>query len=166
MKTAGAAIEFTRAGVVYDDGAELLRALSDLTMSVGAGESIALIGPSGCGKSTILRLASGLLAPTEGSVLVNGQSVERPRRETALIPQDLGLLPWKTVLRNAALGLQIRRVPKAEADARAGAALAQVGLAGFERSFPKELSGGMRQRLALARALAMDADLLLMDEPL
>ncbi len=166
MKTTGATLDFTGAGVVYDDGAELLRALRDLTVSICAGESIALIGPSGCGKSTILRLASGLLAPTEGSVLVNGEPVGRPRRETALIPQDLGLLPWKTVLRNAALGLQIRRVPKAEADARAGAALAQVGLAGFERSFPKELSGGMRQRLALARALAMDADLLLMDEPL
>lgn len=166
MESRGAHISFTHAGLVFEDGLEHLRALEDLTVSILPGQSVALIGPSGCGKSTTLRLAAGMLSPTEGEVLVNGSPVDKPRKETALIPQDLGLLPWKTVLQNAALGLVIRKVEKNRANELAADALAQVGLAGFERSYPKELSGGMRQRLALARALAMDADLLLMDEPL
>ncbi|MBQ9044048.1 MAG: ABC transporter ATP-binding protein [Eggerthellaceae bacterium] len=166
MQTQGAHIDFSHVSVEFDDGAELLTACRDVTFAVQPGQAIALIGPSGCGKSTTLRMACGLLTPSEGSVLVNGQPVGKPRQETAFIPQDLGLFPWKTVLQNAALGLDIRKVPKAEARERAQSALQQVDLAGFERSYPKELSGGMRQRLALARALAMRADLLLMDEPL
>ncbi len=166
MQAQGAHIDFQHVSVEFDDGAELLTACRDVSFSVESGQAIALIGPSGCGKSTTLRMASGLLKPSEGSVSVNDAPVDKPRQATALIPQDLGLFPWKTVLQNAALGLVIRKVPKAEANERAEAALSRVGLAGFERSYPKELSGGMRQRLALARALAMDADLLLMDEPL
>ena len=162
----GARIEFAHASVEYDDGAENITACQDVNLVVGPGEAIALIGPSGCGKSTTLRMAAGLLAPSEGEVRVNGDIVGKPRQATAFIPQDLGLFPWKTVLQNAALGLVIRKTPKAEANEIARDALEQVGLAGFERSYPKELSGGMRQRLALARALAMQADLLLMDEPL
>lgn len=166
MGQRGAHIEFAHAGLVFEDGAGRLRALRDLSITISPGQSVALIGPSGCGKSTTLRLAAGMLAPTEGEVLVNGAPVGKPRKETALIPQDLGLLPWKTILQNAALGLIIRKVEKPRAYELAADALRQVGLSGFERSYPKELSGGMRQRLALARALAMDADLLLMDEPL
>ena len=168
METLGAHIEFSHVSVEFDDraGGGRLTACRNATFAVEPGQAVALIGPSGCGKSTTLRMASGLLAPSEGSVRVNEQPVEKPRQATALIPQDLGLFPWKTVLQNAELGLVVRKVPKAEARERAQQALAQVGLAGFERSYPKELSGGMRQRLALARALAMDADLLLMDEPL
>ena len=166
METQGAHIEFAHASVEYDDGAELLTACEDVSFVVEAGQAVALIGPSGCGKSTTLRMAAGLLAPSKGTALVNGAPVDRPRQATAFIPQDLGLFPWKTVLQNAALGLTIRKTPKQEAREAAIRALDQVGLAGFERSYPKELSGGMRQRLALARALAMDADLLLMDEPL
>ena len=162
----GARIEFAHASVEYDDGAENITACQDVNLVVGPGEAIALIGPSGCGKSTTLRMAAGLLAPSEGEVRVNGDIVGKPRQATAFIPQDLGLFPWKTVLQNAALGLVIRKTPKAEANEIARDALEQVGLAGFERSYPKELSGGMRQRLALARALAMQADVLLMDEPL
>ena len=158
-------IRFEKVSLTYD-GDESLTAVCDLTFDVAAGEPVAFIGPSGCGKSTTLRMVSGLLAPSTGRVLVGGEPVGKPRRETAFIPQDLGLFPWKTVLQNAALGLTIRKVPAAEARDRAMAALAQVGLSGFERSYPKELSGGMRQRLALARALAVDADILLMDEPL
>ena len=162
----GAQVEFLDASVTYDDGAEHVTACEHVSFAVGSGQAVALIGPSGCGKSTTLRMTAGLLAPSGGSVRVNGEEVGRPRQATAFIPQDLGLFPWKTVLQNAALGLTVRKVSKSEARDRARAALAQVDLAGFENAFPKELSGGMRQRLALARALAMDADLLLMDEPL
>lgn len=166
MNQGGAQIEFTGVGLTYGRGDEAVEALRDVTFTVAAGESVALIGPSGCGKSTTLHLVAGLLAPSEGAVVVNGDVVSCPRRETAFIQQDLGLLPWKTALQNAALGLRIRKMPRDEALARAQSALARVELEGFERSWPKDLSGGMRQRLALARALAMDADLLLMDEPL
>ena len=166
MNQQGAHIEFEHASVSFSDGAAHVTACHDVSFRVAPGQSIALIGPSGCGKSTTLRMAAGLLAPTEGAVRVNGEPVARPRQATAYIPQDLGLFPWKTVLQNASLGLSLRKVSKAEALERTSAALDQVGLAGFERAFPKELSGGMRQRLAFARALAMDADLLLMDEPL
>ncbi len=159
-------IRFEDVALTYGQGDDLIAAVRDLTFDVRAGESVALIGPSGCGKSTTLHMVAGLLKPTEGVVTVGGELVDKPRRETAFIPQDLGLFPWKTVLQNAALGLTIRRVPKLEANERALAALQQVGLAGFERAYPRELSGGMRQRLALARALAMDARVLLMDEPL
>lgn len=165
-KHAGAHVQYQGAGLTYSDGAEALDACCDLTFSVEPGQSVALIGPSGCGKSTTLHLAVGLIAPTEGSVLVNGQTLKSPREETAFIPQDLGLFPWKTVLQNATLGLRLHGMSKPEAIEKARAALAQVGLADFQNSYPKELSGGMRQRLALARALAMEVDLLLMDEPL
>ena len=166
MTQTGAHIEFRNVGLTYGKGSEALEALRDVTLTVKPGESIALIGPSGCGKSTTLHLLAGLLAPTEGGVLVDGEPVSSPRRTTAFIQQDLGLFPWKTVLQNAVVGLRVRKVPKSEAAERARSALARVGLADFERAYPKELSGGMRQRLALARALAMEADLLLMDEPL
>lgn len=162
----GACVEFAHASVTYTSGSEHVSACHDVSLSIGAGESVALIGPSGCGKSTTLHMAAGLLAPSEGNVLINGSAIEKPRQTTAFIPQDLGLLPWKTVLQNASLGLIVQKIPKHEATERARAALAQVDLAGFEHAYPKELSGGMRQRLALARALAADADLLLMDEPL
>ena len=166
MQGKGAHIEFANVGLTYGRGEEALETLREVTLEVGPGESVALIGPSGCGKSTTLHLIAGLLAPTQGSVLVDGEPVTTPRRTTAFIQQDLGLMPWKTAVQNASLGLIIQKTPKAEATARARAALAKVGLADFERSYPKDLSGGMRQRLALARALAMDANLLLMDEPL
>ena len=166
MGHVGAYIEFRDAGLVFDDGSGRLQALRDLSVAVAPGESVALIGPSGCGKSTTLRLLAGLLSPTKGEVLVNGAPVPKPRQETALIPQDLGLLPWKTVFQNAALGLVVRKAPKSEIETRTKAALLQVGLADFQKAYPKDLSGGMKQRLALARALAVEADLLLMDEPL
>lgn len=141
-------------------------ALDGVNLHVASGESVAILGPSGCGKSTTLLAACGLQRPTGGEVFVDGASVESPRLETALILQDFGLMPWKTVEQNAALGLQVRRLPKKERMARAHEALRRVGLGDFFRSYPAELSGGMRQRLAMARALACDIDLLLMDEPL
>ena len=161
-----ATLQFDHIGMTYEGSDRSVRALDALSLAVAEGEPIAVIGPSGCGKSTLLLIAAGLLAPTEGSVRVGGSAVTGPRRETALILQDFGLLPWKTVLANAALGLTIRGVDRAETHARAADALERVGIAEFARAYPGELSGGMRQRLALARAVALDADLLLMDEPL
>lgn len=143
-----------------------LRALDGLNLAIATGESVAIIGPSGCGKSTLLRLASGLMRPTSGRVLVDDEEVTAPEKGTALILQNYGLLPWKTVLANAELGLTIQKVARAERRERAQKALEAVGLGEFARSYPSELSGGMQQRLAVARAMAMDANLLLMDEPL
>lgn len=141
-------------------------ALDGLGFEVKDGEAIAIIGPSGCGKSTLLRLAAGLMRPTSGCVKADGEELCEPRQDMALILQDFGLLPWKTVLANAELGLKIRGVGRKERTERAKSALSSVGLQGFESRYPSELSGGMKQRLAMARALAMDVDLLLMDEPL
>lgn len=141
-------------------------ALDSLSLEIKQGESVAIIGPSGCGKSTMLRLASGLLKPTSGQVLADGELIAGPRKGTALILQDFGLLPWKTVYSNAELGILIHKVAPEERRSRTLAALEKVGLAGFEKSYPSQLSGGMKQRLALARAIAMDVDALLMDEPL
>jgi NitT/TauT family transport system ATP-binding protein len=161
-----ALLEFNDAGMTYEGSDRSVRALDSMSLAVAEGEPVAVIGPSGCGKSTLLLLAAGLLKPTAGRVLVAGEPVVGPRRETALILQDFGLLPWKTVEHNAALGLTVRGVARGDVQERVGTALQRVGLADFARSYPGELSGGMRQRVALARAVALDADLLLMDEPL
>jgi len=157
---------FDKVAFTYEGLDRTVRALDALCLEVGSGEPVSVIGPSGCGKSTMLLLAAGLLAPSSGAVLVGGSPVAGVRRETALILQDYGLLPWKTVAHNAGLGLELRRTPRAERDERVAAALERVGLSEFARAYPGELSGGMRQRLALSRAVALDADLLLMDEPL
>lgn len=143
-----------------------VRALAATTLAVAAGEPVALIGPSGCGKSTTLLIAAGLLRPTAGAVTVAGEPVTAPRRATALMLQDSGLLPWKTVEDNVSLGLLLRGESRRDARDRAHEALDRVGLSDFTRAYPRELSGGMRQRAGLARAVALDADLLLMDEPL
>ena len=159
-------LSFDNTALTYEGSDRSVRALESIALEVAEGEPIAVIGPSGCGKSTMLLLAAGLLTPTSGEVRVGGLAVTGPRRATSLILQDFGLLPWKTVEANAALGLTVRGVGRSEARSRATAALERVGLADFARAYPSELSGGMRQRLALARAVALDADLLLMDEPL
>lgn len=125
-----------------------------------------MIGPSGCGKSTMLLMAAGLLIPTDGQVLVDGTPSLAPRRRTALILQGLGLLPWKTVRDNVELGLRLRKVSRDERRQQADQALDVVGLLDQADRYPAELSGGMRQRVAIARSLALDCDLLLMDEPL
>jgi ABC-type nitrate/sulfonate/bicarbonate transport system ATPase subunit len=153
-------------GVTYHGVDADVVALSGASLQLAEGDSVAVIGPSGCGKSTLLLAMAGLLAPTSGNMEVGGEPVSRPRLRTSLILQDFGLLPWKTVRENAELGLRIRRYPSSERRSRAAEALARVGLTDFLGLYPSELSGGMRQRLALARALALDADLLLMDEPL
>ncbi len=152
--------------VTYEGVGRDVPALSGLSLDVSDGEPIAIIGPSGCGKSTLLLALAGLLPADAGEVRIGGEVLTRPRRRTALILQDFGLLPWKTVVHNAALGLEVRGVDAKTRAAVVTEALERLGLAEFADSYPGELSGGMRQRLALARALALDADLLLMDEPL
>jgi ABC-type nitrate/sulfonate/bicarbonate transport system ATPase subunit len=161
-----ASLSFDSVSLTYEGSDRAVRALERVKLAVAEGEPVSVIGPSGCGKSTMLLLAAGLLAPSEGTVRVAGEPIDGVRRTTSLILQDFGLFPWKTVFRNAALGLEIRGHGSGELQKRVGEALDRVGLAEFASAYPDELSGGMRQRVALARALALDADLLLMDEPL
>jgi NitT/TauT family transport system ATP-binding protein len=141
------------------------RALENVTFDVPAGELTTIIGPSGCGKTTALKIVAGLIPATSGQVIVEGRPVTGPGPERAFVFQDFALLPWATVLRNAAFGLELRGVPKSQREATAREYLAKANLAGFEDHYPHQLSGGMRQRVGLARALAVDADILLMDEP-
>ncbi len=142
-----------------------VHALEDINLSFPTGQLTTLLGPSGCGKTTMLKIIAGLLEPTSGEVYVNGKKITGPGPERAFVFQDFALMPWGTVLRNAAFGLELRGVPKNERNDIARKYIAEVGLTGFEDSYPRELSGGMRQRVGLARALAVDADVLLMDEP-
>jgi NitT/TauT family transport system ATP-binding protein len=148
-------------GKVFDQ----FRALLDVNIDFPRGELTSLLGPSGCGKTTTLKIIAGLIEPTEGHVLVNGKPVSGPGPERAFVFQDFALLPWATVLRNVAFGLELRGVPKKEREDVARRNIAEVGLQGAESKYPHELSGGMRQRAGLARALSVDADILLMDEP-
>lgn len=147
---------------IYDGGVE---ALSDITLDIPEGRLTSLLGPSGCGKTTLLKIIAGLLEPTSGEVVVDGRVVTGPGPERAFVFQDFALMPWASVMRNAAFGLELRGVAKSEREAVAQRYIEQVGLKGFENNYPHELSGGMRQRVGLARALAVDAKVLLMDEP-
>jgi NitT/TauT family transport system ATP-binding protein len=146
----------------YPGGTE---ALSDLSLDFPKGQLTSLLGPSGCGKTTLLKIIAGLLEPTSGHVVVNGKPVNGPGPDRAFVFQDFALMPWASVLRNVAFGLELRGVARSEREAIAEKYIGEVGLAGSETQFPHELSGGMRQRVGLARALSVDADVLLMDEP-
>jgi NitT/TauT family transport system ATP-binding protein len=140
-------------------------ALKDLDLSVRDGESCSIVGPSGCGKSTLLALISGLLQPTEGQLLIDGARPNGPSERIGILLQKDHLFEWRTVLENAELGLEIRGKNTAEARGHALKLLQSYGLGGFEASYPYQLSGGMRQRVALVRTLATDPDVLLLDEP-
>ena len=146
----------------FDGG---VRALDGVTFDVPKGELTSIIGPSGCGKTTTLKVIAGLAEPTSGTVEVNGVAVTEPGPDRAFVFQDFALLPWATVLRNAAFGLELRGVPRKQREEAAREYVEKVGLSGFEDAYPHQLSGGMRQRVGLARALAVDAEILLMDEP-
>ena len=141
--------------------------ISDLSLQVGRGEIVCIIGPSGCGKTTALRMAGGLVQPDSGAVRLLGEPLTAPRRDVAIVFQDYGkaLLPWRTAHANVALALEAAGVPRRERDGRIRSLLAKVGLAGHEDKYPTEMSGGMQQRIQIARCLAQDPAVLLMDEP-
>jgi NitT/TauT family transport system ATP-binding protein len=159
---ADAVVEVRGVTKIYPGG---VQALDNVSVDFPRGELTSLLGPSGCGKTTLLKIIAGLLPATSGDVLVNGRAVSGPGPERAFVFQDFALMPWASVLRNVAFGLELRGVPKGEREAAARRYIGEVGLTGFEEKYPHELSGGMRQRVGLARALAVDADVLLMDEP-
>jgi NitT/TauT family transport system ATP-binding protein len=142
-----------------------VEALRGIDLDFPRGQLTSLLGPSGCGKTTLLKIIAGLIEADAGTISVNGKVVTKPGPERAFVFQDFALLPWATVLRNVAFGLELRGVGKAEREKTARHQVNEVGLAGFEDKYPHELSGGMRQRVGLARALSVDADVLLLDEP-
>ncbi|WP_243627829.1 ABC transporter ATP-binding protein [Rhodovulum sp. BSW8] len=153
--------------LVFQTGDGPVQALSDVSLDVGRGEFVSFIGPSGCGKTTFLRCVAALEHPTGGSLSVNGMSPDNARKERSYgyVFQAAGLYPWRTIARNIRLPLEIMGYPKAEQAARVQKVLELVDLAGFGNKYPWQLSGGMQQRASIARALAFDADILLMDEP-
>lgn len=140
-------------------------ALRDVNLDVDAKEFVCLIGPSGCGKTTVLKVIGGLLRPTSGEVWIGDRRVKGPGTDRAIVFQTPGLMPWRRVVDNVVLALEFARVPKGEREERAVRYIDLVGLGDFHEHYPAELSGGMQQRVGLARALAMEPDVLLMDEP-
>ncbi len=162
MAQADAVVEVRGVGKTYPGP---VQALDDINVDFPRGHLTSLLGPSGCGKTTLLKIIAGLLPATTGEVLVNGSPVAGPGPERAFVFQDFALMPWASVMRNVAFGLELRGVAKSEREEHAQRYIGQVGLGGFEDRYPHELSGGMRQRVGLARALAVNADVLLMDEP-
>ncbi len=159
----GLAVRLRGATKVYDNG---VAALGPFDLDVISGEFVSLLGPSGCGKSTALRLIAGLTTPSSGEVSVSHSSSKTSgQRSIGFVFQEPTLMPWASVRDNVCLPLKLSHVPEKEADARIAEVLAQVGLADFADAFPRELSGGMKMRVSLARALVTDPDILLMDEP-
>ncbi|HEX9507675.1 MAG TPA: ABC transporter ATP-binding protein [Myxococcales bacterium] len=154
-------IQVSGAGKRYGD----LQVFRDINLSVGQREIVALVGPSGCGKTTFLRCVDGLIPITEGQILVDGKPVTGPPPKVAVVFQHFGLFPWKTVRANVAYGLSLAGASMAEIGERVPHFIHLVGLTGFEEAYPYQLSGGMQQRCGLARALAVEPDVLLMDEP-
>jgi ABC-type nitrate/sulfonate/bicarbonate transport system ATPase subunit len=146
-------------------GAPPVTALQPTTLAIQANDFITILGPSGCGKSTLLRIVAGLDAPTSGEVRLNGRPVTRPGADRGMVFQSYTLFPWLTVAENIAFGLKERGIAAAEQKEIVAAYVAKVGLRGFENHWPKQLSGGMQQRTAIARALANDPAILLLDEP-
>ncbi|HSA90137.1 MAG TPA: ABC transporter ATP-binding protein [Burkholderiales bacterium] len=155
-------VEVRGVAKTYDNGLEALR---DVNLVFPKGQLSTLLGPSGCGKTTLLKIIAGLIPRNAGDVLVKGKSVSGPGPERAFVFQDFALLPWADVLRNVGFGLELRGVARPEREELSRKYIAEVGLKGFEHRYPNQLSGGMRQRVGLARALTVDADIILMDEP-
>ncbi len=158
-------LQIKHLSTIFPDGNSGLHALDDISFSVCAEQFVSVLGPSGSGKTTLLRILSGLLPPTQGEVLFGNSALKAPRHGVGMVFQKANLMPWRTVLENILLPLEIQHTPHSIAMAKAQALVDLVGLAGFEASLPRDLSGGMAQRVAIARALIHEPDLLLLDEP-
>lgn len=158
-------LEFRNTSFSFTGRRDEIEVLRDVSFSCKADEIVAVIGPSGCGKSTLLSLANGLRTPTAGAVLVGGEAVRGQSRLLGMLFQQSTLLPWRSVIENVELGLEVRGEPKQSRRAKALALMRQYGLGGFERKYPHALSGGMQKRAALAQTLAMEPKVLLLDEP-
>ena len=150
---------------IFDQGDRKVVALKDFNLEVRENEFTVIVGPSGCGKSTFLHIAAGFEKPTEGEILLDGKPVTKPGPDRGFVFQEPNLYPWRTVLGNIMFGLEVMGVPKKEAEKKAMEYVKMVGLTGFENAYPHTLSGGMKQRVGIARALAYDPEVLLMDEP-
>jgi NitT/TauT family transport system ATP-binding protein len=157
-----AIVEVKEVGKTYDGSVE---ALTSVSLALPQGKISTFLGPSGCGKTTLLKVIAGLIPPSRGEIWVKGKKVDGPGPERAFVFQDFALLPWANVLRNVAFGLELRGLAVDKRHEIARRHIAEVGLESFAASYPHQLSGGMRQRVGLARALAVDADIILMDEP-
>lgn len=144
---------------------ETVEALKNVSLTVNSGEFLSVIGPSGCGKSTMLRIISGLDQPSSGEVLLNGERLDEPWWQVGFVFQEYALFPWRTVTENIEYGLEIKRVPQQERHKRALNYIYKFGMKGFEDTYPRELSGGMKQRVAIARTLINDPAIIMMDEP-
>lgn len=160
-----AKLETHRLSKSFVRGDQELQVLRNVEISVSEGEFVSFVGASGCGKTTLLRIIHGLIPPTVGEVVVDDIAVDGPSTQRGFVLQNDSLLPWRSVIRNVTFGLEVLGVSRADAATRAEDMLALVGLEGFENHYPMEISGGMRQRVNLARALVVDPEILLMDEP-
>ncbi|WP_395401962.1 ABC transporter ATP-binding protein [Pseudoduganella sp. UC29_106] len=150
--------------VFKTDSREVI-ALKDIKLQIPQGQFVCLLGPSGCGKSTLLNAIAGFSLPSSGEITADGQLITGPGPDRGMVFQEYALFPWMTVEKNIAFGLEIKGMAKAEIDARVSQLLAMLSLSDFRHRFPKDLSGGMRQRVAIARVLALDSPIMLMDEP-
>ncbi|MFB6170560.1 MAG: ABC transporter ATP-binding protein [Haloarculaceae archaeon] len=160
-----ATVEVDGVEKVFSGGDRTVTALDGVTFDVEEGEFVCLVGPSGSGKTTLFRIIAGLETPTAGEVRIDGDPISGPGMDRGMVFQEYGLFPWRTVLGNVTFGLEQRALSASEREARAREMIDLVGLSGFEDAYPGELSGGMKQRVGIARALAVDPNLLLMDEP-
>jgi len=158
-------IRIENLGQVFEADGRPVVALRDIDLAVGARELVCLLGPSGCGKSTLLNAVAGFVAPTRGRILVDDVPVVAPGPDRGMVFQEYALFPWMTVADNVGFGLRMKRIGEAAIRERVAGLLAMLGLGEFARRYPKDLSGGMRQRVAIARVLAIDSPILLMDEP-
>jgi NitT/TauT family transport system ATP-binding protein len=165
LSTAAAAIKIVGVQKRFETPGREVIALKDIDLDIATGEFVCLLGPSGCGKSTLLNAIAGFSPPSAGTITVDGKLVTGPGPDRGMVFQEYALFPWMTVEANVAFGLEIKGMARAERHERVTALLAMLGLADFADRFPKDLSGGMRQRVAIARVLAIDSPILLMDEP-
>lgn len=158
-------VECRNIGVVFGDGASAVQAVQDVTLTVQPSEFVSLIGPSGCGKSTILSIVAGFLKPTRGEATVDGAKISKPGSDRGVVFQQYSLFPWLSVRRNVEFGLKMSGEPKSNREQKARTLLGLAGLLSFENHYPDQLSGGMKQRIGIVRALATSPQVLLMDEP-